>query len=422
MSPGSGKTCSRCHQQKPLSDFKSDSRKPDGKASSCKACNTAVGYVSTGLAADLCLYDQACRALAEARRIDEVMSVRDESERLRLYARQAKDRDLMADAVEIRLRAERRLGFLLKEAKQVGQIAEGRPAKNCAEPEQFPRVTLDEAGIDRKLSSMAQKRASISEQAFDAMLRATRDRVMSDRAKIVEASALPSGARAIMGSRQEPADSLDYFPTPPWATRALLEHVFPVFGFGATWRYPSTLEAWEPACGEGHMAEVLREYFQRVYASDIEDYGYGDADVDFITTSVDGFDWIVSNPPFGELTEQFVLHAIECADVGVAMFVRLQWLESVGRYERVFRDNPPTLIAFFAERVPLCKGRWDPDGDTATAYIWLVWVKGEQPRAPFWIPPGCRERLTKPDDAVCFTQSPVARRGNQAQPQQEEVA
>lgn len=35
------KTCTRCHQPKPLSDFKSDSRKPDGKASSCKACNAA---------------------------------------------------------------------------------------------------------------------------------------------------------------------------------------------------------------------------------------------------------------------------------------------------------------------------------------------------------------------------------------------
>ena len=32
------KTCSRCHQAKPLDDFKTDSRKPDGKASACKAC------------------------------------------------------------------------------------------------------------------------------------------------------------------------------------------------------------------------------------------------------------------------------------------------------------------------------------------------------------------------------------------------
>jgi len=37
-----------------------------------------------------------------------------------------------------------------------------------------------------------------------------------------------------------------------------------------------------------------------------------------------------------------------------------------------------------------------------TAYIWLVWIKGAEPRAPFWIPPGCREGLTKPEDAKRF--------------------
>jgi hypothetical protein len=35
------------------------------------------------------------------------------------------------------------------------------------------------------------------------------------------------------------------------------------------------LSAWEPAAGEGHMAEVLMEYFQQVRASDVFDYGCG---------------------------------------------------------------------------------------------------------------------------------------------------
>jgi hypothetical protein len=92
------------------------------------------------------------------------------------------------------------------------------------------------------------------------------------------------------------------------------------------------------------------------------------------------------------------------------MFVRLQWLESVGRYENIFAENPPTLIAFFAERVNLCKGRWEPEGSTATAYIWLVWLKHAKPEAPFWIPPGQREALTHPDDAERFTAHPVIKR------------
>ena len=36
------------------------------------------------------------------------------------------------------------------------------------------------------------------------------------------------------------------------------------------------LSAWEPAAGEGHMAEVLKEYLAWVRASDVFDYGCGD--------------------------------------------------------------------------------------------------------------------------------------------------
>lgn len=228
---------------------------------------------------------------------------------------------------------------------------------------------------------------------------------------------LPNGNRAIMSSRQEPDDSLDFFPTPPWATRALIERVLiPKFDTLAVKGLPAGHQFddytfWEPACGEGHMAEVLREYSADLLATDVFDYGYGDATLDFTngleaSAHVDR-DFIITNPPFGDKSEAFVLQALQRARRGVAMFVRLQWLETIGRYERIFKDNPPTLIAFFAERVNLCKGRWDPEGGTATAYIWLVWIKGEAPRAPFWIAPGCREAYTRQDDAVRFTQRPV---------------
>ena len=58
-----------------------------------------------------------------------------------------------------------------------------------------------------------------------------------------------------MAQRVEPKDSADDFPTPPWATRALLEHVL---------RNPgelATMTCLESACGAGHMAKVLKEYF-----------------------------------------------------------------------------------------------------------------------------------------------------------------
>lgn len=222
-----------------------------------------------------------------------------------------------------------------------------------------------------------------------------------------------NGARAVMASRQHPSGDLDYFPTPPWATRALMERVLPQLpdvDFGI-----SEQSCWEPACGEGHIAEVLSEYFRQVIPSDVHNYGYHKTcdTLDFLATNYPpppDRDWIITNPPFEEKGEQFVLRALDLANVGVAMFVRLQWLETTGRYERIFKDRPPTLIAFFAERVNLCKDRWDPEGTTATAYIWLVWIKDRSPQAPFWIPPGCREALTRDDDVARFTAHPVIRK------------
>ena len=214
-------------------------------------------------------------------------------------------------------------------------------------------------------------------------------------------SQMPSGGLAIAHNRVEPGNSLDFFPTPPWATRALVEHVLP--HLDRRDKHCRLQRAWEPACGEGHMAEVLREYFRDVLATDIADYGYGDDTGDFLAAArpAPGFDWIITNPPFNKSAD-FVLHSLGLAGTGVAMFVRLAWLESADRYERIFRDHPPSCVAIFAERVPLHKGRWESDGSTMTAYIWLVWIHGMAPRAPFWIPPGCRARLSKADDVKRF--------------------
>jgi methylase of polypeptide subunit release factors len=215
-----------------------------------------------------------------------------------------------------------------------------------------------------------------------------------------------------MASRAERLTSLDNFWTPPWATRSLCEVVLPHAGVD-----PSRLTVWEPACGEGHMAAVLAEYFDDVFATDIHDYdGNCNKTYDFLSAETEYYhehDWIITNPPFsgkqrrGEVridrALEFTLLALWRARAGVAMFVRSQWaIEGCQRYESLFRGNPPTVVAFFSERVPLCRGRWNPDGTTATAYTWLVWVKGKKPMPTFWIPPGQRKRLTRPDDRARF--------------------
>lgn len=222
-------------------------------------------------------------------------------------------------------------------------------------------------------------------------------------------------------SRVEPGDSLDFFPTGPWITRTLFERVFKRLRIG-------TIEnVWEPACGEGHMAEVMREYIPNVYATDIHDYGHGDATCDFLGDWVPAFredpDWIITNPPYNGRTLEFVLRALNIAQSGVAIFTATQWIaEGVDRYQRLYRERPPTLIAFFSERAPLHKGRWEPQGRTQTAYCWVVWIKDRTPLPPFWIPPGCRESLSKPDDAERFTAHPVKRKEHLRQEQATQAA
>ena len=197
-----------------------------------------------------------------------------------------------------------------------------------------------------------------------------------------------------MAQRVEPKSSLDDFPTPPWATRALLEHIV---GTTALAR----MTCLEPACNRGFMAEPLREYFQEVTASDVFDYGYGEV-TDFIGGSYAdrSYDWVITNPPF-KLAEGFFFEAKRVARRGVALLTRTVFLESVGRYHSLFSKFPPTTFAQFTERVPMVKGRLDEKASTATGYAWLVWDMQQAASVTklAWVPP-CRKSLQRYLDYV----------------------
>jgi hypothetical protein len=141
------------------------------------------------------------------------------------------------------------------------------------------------------------------------------------------------------------------------------------------------------------MAKVLKEYFGEVKFADAYEYGYGPLR-DFLTYpyEANAVDWVITNPPF-RLAEEFVLRALTVARRGVAVLARTVFLESSGRYRRLFEESPPSKFAQFVERVPMVKGRLDIKATTATGYAWLVWEKAAEgyPRL-MWVPP-CRKRL-----------------------------
>jgi hypothetical protein len=199
-------------------------------------------------------------------------------------------------------------------------------------------------------------------------------------------------SHAVMAQRIEPLDSPDDFPTPPWATRALLEYVL------TDKENMASKTCLEPACGAGHMSKVLKGYFGHVESFDLLDYSYGEVR-DFLEQPFpsDSCDWIVTNPPF-RLAEKFILNSLDVAKCGVAVLARTVFLESAGRYNGIFRDRPPTKFAQFVERVPMVKGRLDSKATTATGYAWFIW-EHQKPGAPalVWIPP-CRKILEKAGD------------------------
>lgn len=57
------------------------------------------------------------------------------------------------------------------------------------------------------------------------------------------------------------ADGPDFYPTPPWASRALLSYE------------EFTGDIWECACGDGAMSNVLEETGQTIISSDKYDRG-----------------------------------------------------------------------------------------------------------------------------------------------------
>jgi type I restriction-modification system DNA methylase subunit len=155
------------------------------------------------------------------------------------------------------------------------------------------------------------------------------------------------------GSPKEKRRELDFYPTPREVTVALLDFL-----------QLNPCKVWEPACGNGAMSKVIREYGHEVIETDIIN-GF-----DYLQTSIKS-DAIITNPPFN-LSAEFIQKAINEADL-VAMVLKSQYWHAKKRLD-LFFQNPPAYILLLTWRPDFMNG--ESGGSPTMEVIWTVWIKG----------------------------------------------
>lgn len=204
------------------------------------------------------------------------------------------------------------------------------------------------------------------------------ERILIENAKPVREIDL----RLTAGGKKENRRNLDFYPTPADVTFALMDFLNDSNIFKAN----TNKTVWEPACGNGAMANIIRSYHHTVFCSDIAiecdingiQFPQGNSNTDFLSESVDysPVDAIITNPPFN-LSVQFIEKALSISPI-VCMLLKSQYWHAKNRYA-LFEKHTPAYV------LPLT---WRPDfleherkagekkGAPTMEVAWSVWIKG----------------------------------------------
>lgn len=173
----------------------------------------------------------------------------------------------------------------------------------------------------------------------------------------------------------------DFYPTPPWATFALINNE------------PFKGDIWECACGDGAMSKVLEETGNSVLSSDLYDRGFGEIGHDFLVTPRRAPN-IISNPPFHS-AEGFVASGLKRADRKFALLLRLAFLEGAKRARTIFHVHPPSRVWVFSERITFYMKGAKRAGSGTTAYAWVIWDKDAPSGTELrWFKPGYKAQFS----------------------------
>ena len=129
---------------------------------------------------------------------------------------------------------------------------------------------------------------------------------------------------------------------------------------------------WECACGMGNLSEQLIKYGFDVKSTDLYEYEYGESGIDFLKCKEIFEGNIITNPPFSKVNE-FIEKGIQLASKKLYIFGRIQLLESMNRYERIFKRTPPLWVCPFVKRIKCYPLGVDKYQFSPMAYAWFIW-------------------------------------------------
>jgi hypothetical protein len=182
---------------------------------------------------------------------------------------------------------------------------------------------------------------------------------------------LSGGQLAGGNSTTEKAEN-DFYATPPKTTKEFLNKTYSIF--------ENVKLIHEPCCGQGHLSEVLKDYFDcTIISTDLVDRGYSFSGIDFLTDDISHkADLIITNPPFS-LVNDFIEVGLEKTNRYLVYLCKIQLLETVGRKE-LLENSPLKYVYVHSKRQATWKNGepLDPNGkpwSTTMCLAWFVWDK-----------------------------------------------
>ena len=157
------------------------------------------------------------------------------------------------------------------------------------------------------------------------------------------------------GSRTNTREKDDFYATPEGATVALLKYESAI---------PSVI--WEPCCGDGAIANVLKRQGRQVICTDLVDRGAGESRIDFLMERQPHAFAVVSNPPF-KLARQFILHAQDIGVLYMALLLKSDFFNSE-KSRKVFDQWRPARKYALSWRLD-----FTGEGAGPMNYDWFVW-------------------------------------------------